>query len=115
MGIPSIREQTEEAMFHMTGTTIVLQFSRSVSMAASKVASNNAEYSSCTFGGCRWIQLFTSRRHPRRTELTGNLKSLFRPIEMMVPDYVMIAGVILYSEGFNNAKHLAQKYMTSFI
>ena len=39
-----------------------------------------------------------------RTELPDNLKSMFRPVSMVVPDSIYIAEHFLFSEGFQNTK-----------
>ncbi|XP_064181287.1 dynein axonemal heavy chain 2 [Anguilla rostrata] len=49
-----------------------------------------------------------------RTELPDNLKSMFRPISMVVPDSTLIAEITLFGEGFNNCKMLAKKVFTLY-
>jgi dynein heavy chain, axonemal len=49
-----------------------------------------------------------------RVELPDNLKSLFRPVSMMVPDSAMIAEIMLFAEGFSNTKALAKKVDTLY-
>ncbi|KAL8004079.1 putative AAA+ ATPase domain, dynein heavy chain region D6 P-loop domain-containing protein [Plasmopara halstedii] len=49
-----------------------------------------------------------------RSKLPDNLKALFRPVAMGRPDNNLIAEVILYSEGFSEAKDIAPKVVSLY-
>ncbi|XP_056142990.1 dynein axonemal heavy chain 11 [Lampris incognitus] len=49
-----------------------------------------------------------------RTELPENLKALFRPCAMVVPDVELICEIMLVAEGFLSAKLLAKKFITLY-
>lgn len=49
-----------------------------------------------------------------RSELPDNLKSLFRPISMMVPESNVICEIMLSSEGFKYGKMLSTKMVVLY-
>ncbi|VDD79742.1 unnamed protein product [Mesocestoides corti] len=49
-----------------------------------------------------------------RAELPENLKALFRPCAMVVPDFELICEIMLIAEGFTEARILARKFITLY-
>uniref|UniRef100_A0A3Q2TME4 Dynein axonemal heavy chain 11 n=1 Tax=Fundulus heteroclitus TaxID=8078 RepID=A0A3Q2TME4_FUNHE len=49
-----------------------------------------------------------------RAELPGNLKALFRPCAMVIPDFELICEIMLVAEGFTDARLLARKFISLY-
>ena len=49
-----------------------------------------------------------------RSALPDSLQALFRPVAMMVPDYALIGEIMFFAYGFEYAKELGAKMVTTF-
>uniref|UniRef100_H3ASB2 Dynein, axonemal, heavy polypeptide 9 like n=1 Tax=Latimeria chalumnae TaxID=7897 RepID=H3ASB2_LATCH len=49
-----------------------------------------------------------------RAELPENLKALFRPCAMVIPDFELICEIMLVAEGFVDARMLARKFISLY-
>ena len=47
--------------------------------------------------------------YTNRSILPDNLKVFFRPVSMIVPNIDLIAEIMLFAEGFEDAKNLSKK------
>ena len=64
----------------------------------------------------RTVGLFVTMNpgYAGRSDLPENLKSLFRPCAMIVPDSDLICEIMLVAEGFFDARALARKLVTLY-
>ncbi len=84
----------------------VLQIRDALRSGAEKIVFNEIEMQ---VKGSVGIFVTMNPNYSGRTELPDNLKILFRPISMMIPDYALIAEILLFAQGFQDAKSLALK------
>ena len=67
------------------------------------------------FNSCIYVTMNPAcKGYGGRSKLPDNLKILFRPVAMSVPDNLQIAQTLLYAEGFKNGEILSKKVTTLF-